>query len=429
MNAQDLLRARRDNNMDTIANAMVGYDSILYSYDAQNRKASELHMYWNASSSHWDTSANTIFVYHPTYGVIGYSINFRYNAGLWDTTGEDVYRYNIDTTLDYHVNYYNLGSGFIPYFREDDYYNSHKQITIYTRKEWNSVTNTFDNSVETVNHYNSAFQNDTTRQYTWNGSAYVNSKLTINVYNAQGLVATETGYTWVGGAWANGTRYVNTYNSAGKQTENTLYITQAGNFVAVLKYEYTYLNNIYLQEQDEQLFNTTTSIWYDAHKTIYLLNSSNQTTEKLDSEFDFTSSNMYLSGRMTLDYDADGNNSHYLISGYVPHLGALRNTTEQFNWYYLSATAIQEPAFNVQLNVYPNPSNGEFTISFTNETTGLLNVAMYDANGRLVKTIANRYEAPGAVQLNAEAQSMSAGIYFLQIKMGEHSIVRKIQIQ
>jgi hypothetical protein len=79
-------------------------------------------------------------------------------------------------------------------------------------------------------------------------------------------------------------------------------------------------------------------------------------------------------------------------------------------------------------HVSPNPSNGTFTVSFETEKPETIQLKVFDLLGQLIKqespvTVSGTY----AQQLNLT--QMPKGIYLLQIKAGEESTSRRIEIQ
>ena len=78
--------------------------------------------------------------------------------------------------------------------------------------------------------------------------------------------------------------------------------------------------------------------------------------------------------------------------------------------------------------VFPNPSDGFFTIKFESEETGDVDVAIYDLLGRTVakktyKTISSKFEQ------EFDLQSVSGGIYMLSVKRGNKVSAHKIRIK
>ncbi len=82
------------------------------------------------------------------------------------------------------------------------------------------------------------------------------------------------------------------------------------------------------------------------------------------------------------------------------------------------------------LSIYPNPSKGEFTISFNsqNASNGAVNVSLYDLSGRLV--FKNSYEN----QLNRfnetlKLKNLRSGVYIANISQGQSITTHKIIIE
>ncbi|MDN3642646.1 zinc-dependent metalloprotease family protein [Lutimonas halocynthiae] len=78
--------------------------------------------------------------------------------------------------------------------------------------------------------------------------------------------------------------------------------------------------------------------------------------------------------------------------------------------------------------VFPNPSDGLFTIKFESEETGDVDVMIYDLLGRTVakktyKTISSRFEQA------LDLQGVSGGIYMLSVKRGNKVSAHKIRIK
>jgi len=78
------------------------------------------------------------------------------------------------------------------------------------------------------------------------------------------------------------------------------------------------------------------------------------------------------------------------------------------------------------VSVYPNPNNGEFTLSL-NSTTGKVNVGVYDARGRLIlgKTISNTGIITETINLN----NVQSGVYLITIQDGNRKTTKKIVVQ
>ncbi len=78
-------------------------------------------------------------------------------------------------------------------------------------------------------------------------------------------------------------------------------------------------------------------------------------------------------------------------------------------------------------SLYPNPSNGEFTLSFTAEQAGTMNVNVKDINGKLVYQ--NAFGVNGSFRNTFDFTSFSKGVYFMEIQTGNATRVEKLIIQ
>jgi hypothetical protein len=78
--------------------------------------------------------------------------------------------------------------------------------------------------------------------------------------------------------------------------------------------------------------------------------------------------------------------------------------------------------------VYPNPSEGRITASFSMERGGLANIKVYNNLGRLVE---NRQQYLGGGELNMalDFKNLNSGIYFLNIQQGKQNLTKRFVIK
>ena len=79
-------------------------------------------------------------------------------------------------------------------------------------------------------------------------------------------------------------------------------------------------------------------------------------------------------------------------------------------------------------NLYPNPSNGNFNLQFNAESTGSVEIQLYDLTGRLVKelqfsNISLRFSE------SISFHNTAKGFYVLKIKNGTKQTSRKLVIE
>jgi len=77
-----------------------------------------------------------------------------------------------------------------------------------------------------------------------------------------------------------------------------------------------------------------------------------------------------------------------------------------------SVTGIQEQSFSNNLTMFPNPTNGKLTISFSSEITTPITLELYDISGRLVLT-STENSTTTRKELNLE--NMDKGSYILYV--------------
>ncbi|WP_417352460.1 zinc-dependent metalloprotease family protein [Flavobacterium alkalisoli] len=77
--------------------------------------------------------------------------------------------------------------------------------------------------------------------------------------------------------------------------------------------------------------------------------------------------------------------------------------------------------------LYPNPNNGNFTVSFTSATANDINVAVYDMRGRQI--LSNNYANTGTFSSDINLQGVQSGIYLVSVQDGNRKEVKKIVVQ
>jgi hypothetical protein len=105
----------------------------------------------------------------------------------------------------------------------------------------------------------------------------------------------------------------------------------------------------------------------------------------------------------------------------------IRETDVDGNVYYSNMVVIKTGnTLLATIGVFPNPFTAILQISMQLEKAGMIQVALYDASGRLVRTL----QQSGLTGRNTIAMSnLSAllpGTYLVQVKAGDHTLFRKL---
>jgi hypothetical protein len=74
---------------------------------------------------------------------------------------------------------------------------------------------------------------------------------------------------------------------------------------------------------------------------------------------------------------------------------------------------------------YPNPFNHRTTIAFRLPRAATVTINVYDAAGRYVRNLLRGHYRAGQHQTSFEAGSLSSGVYFIQLKSGQQTVIQK----
>jgi hypothetical protein len=78
-----------------------------------------------------------------------------------------------------------------------------------------------------------------------------------------------------------------------------------------------------------------------------------------------------------------------------------------------------------------NPVRGHSAIAYTTTTPGRVSLKVYDSAGRLVKTLVNTIEQPGAKTVTWDTRDnnhrkVANGVYFVKLEAGDQAAVHKL---
>lgn len=107
------------------------------------------------------------------------------------------------------------------------------------------------------------------------------------------------------------------------------------------------------------------------------------------------------------------------------------NVNQFITLYECRETGIGEE--NLLLNYhlfqnYPNPFNPTTTISYEIEKSSLVNLTVYDLNGKIVATLVNENQNAGTFTVDFNGKDLASGIYFYKIKAGDFISIQKMTL-
>ena len=103
-----------------------------------------------------------------------------------------------------------------------------------------------------------------------------------------------------------------------------------------------------------------------------------------------------------------------------------------FNDWYLDICAdiimpLSTDDFNLtNFSIFPNPNNGEFTISWKSLSNNNIGISVYDMRGR--KLFSNAYSNSANFKQDINLSHLQSGMYLVNVSDGERSGSKKIVI-
>ena len=153
-----------------------------------------------------------------------------------------------------------------------------------------------------------------------------------------------------------------------------------------------------------------------------------------------TSAEQILSSLTSVEYTAYNNQSSSILMKSTLHRGAGNLGTSYADYYLLEALDRYNSSVNGQTNQlefqsflhlrqnFPNPFNNQTRIYYSTETDENVTLNVYDASGRLIKTLVDQFLPAGNYSVNFNASDLSSGLYFYKLKNGRNVITKKMTL-
>lgn len=125
----------------------------------------------------------------------------------------------------------------------------------------------------------------------------------------------------------------------------------------------------------------------------------------------------------------------YLYKDYPVNLGSGKqqyrlkqiDTDGKYN-YSTIAEVILEPADYYLSQNYPNPLNPSTIIDYRIAEDGMVSMKLYNALGKEIKTIINKWHAAGSYQIDFSAEELNSGIYVYTLSAGGNFLSKKMMV-
>jgi hypothetical protein len=111
----------------------------------------------------------------------------------------------------------------------------------------------------------------------------------------------------------------------------------------------------------------------------------------------------------------------------------VQDNSSKFVYQSVTATTtvvagIEELTNLENLVIYPNPNNGDATISFQLKQEENVKINVYNAMGSLLRTVSKGNLPAGENKLNLDGQDLCSGMYFVSISIGDYQVTKKVSV-
>ncbi len=272
-------------------------------------------------------------------------------------------------------------------------YDTNKNIVSDTSKIWNSTT-----------------------------SAWESKSVYIYTYNSKNKQLSETDYNWniYGGIgqWENDSRLTFKYDINDNITERIWAHWDGSNWNDSSRQTYTYdPNNNKTGELDADYDGTQ---WVNSWRAIYTYDAKNNATSTLNQNWNGSS---WLNAYLDLTaYDANSVEKAYSSKFWYDNGTQIEISGDSINYYFHTVVGISD-FLEVGLSVYPNPTDGMFTISSNSAVSA---IEIYNLSG---KRVYSDYNFSRQTSKKIDLSSSAKGIYLVKISNGTKSFSRKVVVQ
>ena len=163
--------------------------------------------------------------------------------------------------------------------------------------------------------------------------------------------------------------------------------------------------------------------------------------------YTFTNDNKYFNTAVEIlealtseTYSSINTSSNSILQQSTIHRGKGDVGTSYADYYYLEAIVryllikesdfpeIEKKSVLYLDQNYPNPFNNSTNIYFSIQSEGVVNLSVYDINGRKIQTLENRFLPSGSYRSVFNAGSYPSGVYFYILNLNGERITKKMTL-
>lgn len=380
------------------------YDSI---YDWQ----------WDNLNLEWKIKSRSINII--------YDANNNLTEGIWQDWGGNTWQNSSKYTNTYDVNN-NLTSELYQGWNGSDWVDLYKFT--YTYDANNNVTSNkyeISNGMALENFRQYTYTYDVNNNRTsglmqmWNGSTWVNSSLYTYTYDANNYPTVYLLQNWNGNSWENYFQSIYSYDANNILTS---LLRQSWN---VYIWEDLYLSTFTYDANNNQIKefiqDWNGNIWKNFWQDTTIYDANNNPINYLSQYW--ISNSWVNSYQIAFTYDANNFTQSEVLKWWNESGTSIESGDSTYYYFHtvlgLNDWTVQEG----NITVYPNPTNGKFTIS-SNST--ISSIEIYNLLGELIRSnFTFNQQTSTEIDLSKE----SKGLYFAKMKVGTKVYARKIIVQ
>ena len=363
-------------NLDTATDMWVmpaGQKEVNFMYDANGNILSKVVMNWNGSA--WANYFQTMATYNGNNEQTNY-VTQNWNGSAFVNASQQYYTYD--------ANHNRTG---------DDY-------EIWSGSAWhNTSRDTFGYDVNN-NEIWEIYQN-------WNGSGWTNGSLYSYAFNSHNVISSDTTETWTGSAWTYVRLDNNTFDANYNYLTNTSQTWTGSAWLnsGLDHYSYDVSNN----ETADTTWQWSGSAWLPTTAYAYTFNVSNKETGySYDS---YIGSSWVKQAAIHLTWDANNFEQSFEARDFK-NGGPKVSSGDSCYYYYHTVLGVNNIASNKSnISVYPNPSNGVFTMQVKSQELRTNSVEVYNVLGEKVYSQLNIQNQT----FNIDLPSQPNGVYFYRV--------------